>query len=486
MPNFNTIEEANDYIQNALKNGMACEQRFNIDGTITVVCRLAAGVPMEQKRAIPVNKEEIKPNLPTQTLFGEEIRPKSEEQAFFPGNVELNLPYELRDYQKEAVAFALANKHAIIEIPTGRGKSLIALAVVNELVRERPRRTLVLVPTTVLMDQWVKDGFKAAGVEASRVYAESHAWGMYTVSTYQSAVRNLEKIPQYDIIIFDEVHHLFSPEYSKILYTVLASPNASEKYLIGLTATAREYGEGKIMQQKYFPAVFSKKLEEFQTGPSRIPVIIERIPVYFTDEERAFYDSYVGTISKANRTLGPVPEWSKYIDDEDEAVRRLALAAIRDYAYMKKLLAETPQKLDAILRILQSTPGQFIIFSDSIEGIKAIENILRMHGISEGSIYSGVPEFERQEIIKGLREGRIRVLVGGNAITEGIDLPDISNVILSSLLVKSSRIPVQRLGRVLRPKEGKQVRIFLIYVTDTIEEDNARRVYDILGERRQL
>ena len=90
---------------------------------------------------------------------------------------------------------------------------------VNEIIRNKPRRTLVLVPTTILLDQWINDGFKAAGVEASAVGGGEKQWGEYTVSTYQSAIRNLEKIPSYDIVIFDEVHHLFSPEYSKILYS---------------------------------------------------------------------------------------------------------------------------------------------------------------------------------------------------------------------------------------------------------------------------
>ena len=83
-----------------------------------------------------------------------------------------------------------------------------------------------------------------------------------------------------------------------------------------------------------------------------------------------------------------------------------------------------------------------------------------------------------------MRDGTIRVLVGGNAISEGLDLPDISNVILSSMLVKSTRVPVQRLGRVLRPALGKHVKIFLVYVANTTEQDNALRIYDILGESR--
>jgi len=489
MPVFTTPEDAQRFIESQIAKGMVCEQRFGVEG-IEVYCHLNVGFgTMETlRRNANVRVVPIRP-VPEQTFLGGYEPPepeKVERQETFPQNQSLELPHELRDYQREAAAFALAHPHSIIELPTGRGKTLTALAIVNEIIRERPRRTLVLVPTTVLLDQWINDGFKAAGIEASGVGAGMRQWGEYTVSTYQSAIRNLEKIPTYDIIIFDEVHHLFSPEYSKILMTLLSSPDASRKRLIGLTATIREFGEGKIMQNRYFPDVFSKTIEDFQSGKSRIPVQIERMPVYFDEQEKEEYDKNQKIITRANRSIGPVPDWIKAAGSQDDAIRNLARSAIVAYARQKRLLTETPEKIGRIISIIQSNPGQFIIFSDTIEGIQAIENALRQNGISEGSIYSNVSAMERRRIIQGLRDGSIRVLVGGNAISEGLDLPDISNVILSSMLVKSTRTPVQRLGRVLRPIPGKHVKIFLVYVANTTEQDNAMKVYDILGEEKTL
>ncbi len=159
-------------------------------------------------------------------------------------------------------------------------------------------------------------------------------------------LKYLEKIPSYDIVIFDEVHHLFSPEYSKILYSILNAPNANQKYLIGLTATVREYGEGKILQDRYFHDVFSRTLEDFQSGKSRIPVQIERVPVYFSDEEKDEYDRYGSTVKKANHNIGPMPDWIKAAGSSDEAIRNLARSAIVAYAKQKRLLTETPEKID--------------------------------------------------------------------------------------------------------------------------------------------
>ena len=41
---------------------------------------------------------------------------------------------------------------------------------------------------------------------------------------------------------------------------------------------------------------------------------------------------------------------------------------------------------------------------------------------------------------------------------------------------------VQRIGRILRPVPGKRVKLFLVYVKNTLEEDNARNVRELIGE----
>lgn len=457
MPVFATPDEARSYILSKVEQGMTCEQKFGFEG-IEVFCRFAV-----EREATPRERKVVIPSKP-------------ERQEVFKVQQNIELPYELRSYQKQAVDFALQHRHVIIELPTGRGKTLTALGIVNALMQITPRRTLVIVPTQLLLQQWINDGFKAAGISATGVSSEGKQWGEHTVTTYQSAIRNLHLLASYDLIIFDEVHHLFSPEYRKILFALENKP-----YLIGLTATIREYGEGKELQHAYFPNIYTRTIEEFQSGESKIPVMVDMIPVEFVDDEREQYDYDQRVITKANRTIGPVPEWPKYVNSYDEALKRLSRAAISAYADQKRLLTETPDKLKEIVRIIQRTPGQFIVFTDTIDSITAIESALRNAGISEGSIYSGVKSLERARIINGLRDGTIRVLVGGSAITEGLDIPDISNAIMASMLVKSSRTYVQRVGRILRPKPGKRVKLFLIYVRNTLEEDNAKKVRDMVG-----
>lgn len=472
MPTFLTIDGAIRYIKEKLQEGLYCEQTWNIDGSISVNCRLAAANPA------PASPRPIERTRSLSVSQGQE------QNTFQPEHIglepeKLTLPHELRDYQRDAVNFAMEHKHALIEIPTGRGKTLTSLGIVNEIMAKEPRfKTLVVVPTQVLLQQWITDGFKPAGISATGVSSEGKAWGNYTVTTYQSAIRNLHMLSSYQIVIFDEVHHLFSPEYIKILYTVKMQP-----YLIGLTATIREYGDAVGLQNKYFPDVFSLTLTDFQASESsRIPIEIAEIPVTFSTMEREDYDRFQASITRANRNLGPMPDWIKYAGSPNQSVQIMARAAIKAYAEQKRLLTETPEKLDVIVNVVKSNPGQFVIFSDTIFGIETITEALNASGIPSGAIYSGVSSKERQRIITGLRDKSVRVLVGGNAITEGLDIPDMSNAILSSLLVKSSRTYVQRVGRVLRPGINKHVKLYLIYVEQTLEERNAMNVRQMLGD----
>ena len=264
MPVFATPDEARSYILSRVEQGMTCEQKFGFEG-IEVFCRFAV-----EREAIPRERKVVIPSKP-------------ERQEVFKVQQNIELPYELRSYQKQAVDFALQHRHVIIELPTGRGKTLTALGIVNALMQITPSRTLVIVPTQILLQQWINDGFKAAGISATGVSSEGKQWGEHTVTTYQSAIRNLHLLTSYDLIIFDEVHHLFSPEYRKILFALENKP-----YLIGLTATIREYGEGKELQHAYFPSIFTKTIEEFQSGESKIPVMVFRAEkmVYFVKDNQ--------------------------------------------------------------------------------------------------------------------------------------------------------------------------------------------------------
>jgi superfamily II DNA or RNA helicase len=394
----------------------------------------------------------------------------------------LNLTKNLRDYQKKATEFALKHKHSIIELPTGRGKTLVGISIVKHLTDKQPKKILVLVPTLVLMQQWVEDGFKESSVKASTVFGGKKQWSQFTVSTYQSASKHIESLPQFDIIVFDEIHHLFAPKYVDILRILMENGHGDKLHMVGLTATVRTVGNEAYIQNKYFPDRFTMKFSDFQQGSGKIPIEIKRYGVLLKGDTREEYNATARTIAIANSKFGSIVEWVKYVNSEDPKTAALARGAIKAYNKQKVLLSEIPDKIGRIKDIISKTPGQFIVFTDTIEAMHKISSLLRRSGIKNEIINSEVPLYIRGKIIQDLKAGKLRVLVGGNAITEGLDLPDIDNAIIASLLVKTPRSYVQRLGRVMRPTPGKHVKIFILYAKGTIEQTNMKIIYDELGE----
>ncbi|MGN6630539.1 MAG: DEAD/DEAH box helicase family protein, partial [Candidatus Nitrosocosmicus sp.] len=116
----------------------------------------------------------------------------------------------LRDYQKEAIeSWIRHNKRGCIVLPTGAGKTIIALKAI--IVANSS--TLIIVPTINLMEQWygaikniLKDstliGMLGGGYEEIK---------MITITTYDSAYLKSSYLGnKFKFLIFDEVHHLAS------------------------------------------------------------------------------------------------------------------------------------------------------------------------------------------------------------------------------------------------------------------------------------
>ncbi len=84
------------------------------------------------------------------------------------------------------------------------------------------------------------------------------------------------------------------------------------------------------------------------------------------------------------------------------------------------------------------------------------------------------PREEREEILDGFKAGRYLRVVTSQVLDEGVNVPDASlAVILSG--TGSGRQFIQRLGRVLRKKGGKQAKLVELVSMGTAETRTSRR-----------
>ncbi|MDC3051492.1 excinuclease ABC subunit UvrB [Bacteroidota bacterium] len=111
-----------------------------------------------------------------------------------------------------------------------------------------------------------------------------------------------------------------------------------------------------------------------------------------------------------------------------------------------------------------------------------LTNYLTKIKIKARYIHSDVDTLERVEIMQGLRKGDFDVLIGVNLLREGLDLPEVSLVVILDAdkegFLRSNRSLTQTIGRAARNVNGKSI-LYADRITDsmkkTIKETNYRR-----------
>jgi len=112
-------------------------------------------------------------------------------------------------------------------------------------------------------------------------------------------------------------------------------------------------------------------------------------------------------------------------------------------------------------------------------------------GIQVKYIHSDIDALERVDIIRDLRLGSCDVLIGVNLLREGLDLPEVSLVVILDAdkegFLRSARSLIQTAGRAARNANGR-VLLYADVVTDSIkkaiEETNRRRQIQIEYNKR--
>src|SRR5262245_41602234 len=143
---------------------------------------------------------------------------------------------QLFDYQQQAVrAWQRLDQRGIVVLPTGAGKTVVAL----EAIRVAARPTLIVVPTLDLLNQWYKRLGETFAIKIGLVGQGICDLQEVTVITYASAYRRVAEIgARFGLLIFDEVHHLTSPGWAEIARLAIAP------FRLGLTATYDSHQSG--------------------------------------------------------------------------------------------------------------------------------------------------------------------------------------------------------------------------------------------------
>ena len=377
-----------------------------------------------------------------------------------------NTHLSLRSYQKKAIEnWISAGKKGCIILPTGSGKTIIAIKLI-EIINSS---TLIVVPTLDLMEQWTKFLSKYfRKIEIGNIgKGISNITGI-TVSTYDSAfIRSSFIGNKFAFVIFDEVHHLAAPGYRTIAEQFI-SP-----YRLGLTATyEREDNLHLDFPRLVGGIVYQSSVNELTKEKHIASFIVEKRYVKLLPEEEIEYhknyDQYLSYLQELGIRYGRNGFQRLIMISGKNLYARNALLA-RNKAL--DIALNSQSKIEELRKILTENPNmRTIIFTQHNKLVYAISNEFLIPFITHKS-----SKQEREDALNGFRDGRYRVLVTSKVLDEGVDVPEAElGIIVSG--TGSKREFIQRLGRLLRTKpNNRNAKLIEIISSGTTEINTSIR-----------
>ncbi|MGO8791713.1 MAG: DNA repair helicase XPB [Terriglobia bacterium] len=351
-------------------------------------------------------------------------------------------PFALRPYQASTVeAFHAGGSSrggsGVITLPCGAGKTVVGMACMERLQSS----TLILSTSVTAARQWIGELLDKTTLGEDQIAeysGETKVVRPVTVATYQIMTwRNNRESDfvhlslfderNWGLIIYDEVHMLPAP-----VFRVTAGLQARRR--LGLTATlVREDGR----EEDVFALIGPKKAD---------------VPWKVLENQ-----GWIATASCTEVRL-PLPE----------ALRMpYAVAEARDKF---RIASENPLKLEVVREILDRHPHEpSLVIGMYLDQLRALAGPLGLPVLT-----GSTPQRRRDQLYADFRAGRIRVLAVSKVANFAVDLPEASVAIQISGTFGSRQEEAQRLGRILRPKDGRnQAHFYTIVTRDTVEQDFA-------------
>lgn len=319
----------------------------------------------------------------------------------------------------------LKHKRLIVKLPTGTGKTILALAAARKFMRaNRVKRVLWITQRKELVEQpiaklslvWPEVDFGVVRGQQDEWYARDIVF-----ATVQSASQDrrlatlLASQPGFDLVIVDEAHHACSPSHRKIL------DKFPDAIVIGLTATPGRADKRTLSEAGFTAFAFKMSIPEAIRFDYLCPYTIERHPIKGFD------------LSKCKTTDGDF--------DADEQARLAKQAHVAE---------ETARIYHERMRGLRT-----LIFCPRVDMAQDTAKALKDLGVSAEWVSEEASDEDRTQIVRDFQARRFLVLCNVGLYTEGYDDPALEAIFIQRC-TKSRGLLTQICGRVLRKAPGKR------------------------------
>lgn len=205
----------------------------------------------------------------------------------------------------------------------------------------------------------------------------------------------------------------------------------------------------------------------------RLPSALDNRPLKFTE-----FENMINQILYVSATPGKY-EKSHHLEEVEQIIRPTGL--LDPLIEVRKTEGQIDDIIGEVNSVIKN--GERILITTLTK--KMSENLtdyLKNVGIKTTYLHSDIDTIERMEIIRDLRVGKFDVLVGINLLREGLDLPEVSLVIIMDAdkegFLRSETSMIQTIGRAARNVNGRVI-MYADRITKSmdiaISETNRRR-----------
>ncbi|PTX55000.1 helicase-like protein [Melghirimyces profundicolus] len=409
---------------------------------------------------------------------------------------------------------------AILADEVGLGKTIEAGLILKEyLVRGLVKNALILVPSSLVL-QWSRELNRKFQIPAM---AQKKAWMWDRYDILVASIDTAKREPHrskvlsrhYDMLIVDEAHKLknrrtqnyrfvneIRKKYSLLLTATPVQNELSELYNLVTLLKPGQLGRQQAFSTHYIAGKRKPKNEEQLREEVRQVMIrnkrsdghihftrrnVENVPISLYPEERALYEGITRFVKDQYHNSGPIKSLLSLIILQREVCSSRDAAFLTLFKLLKKgvtgqeelppdvyrlvnLLRRVERQAkveEAVIRV-RSLKEKVIIFTE----YRATQDVILRHLAAEGIIavpYRGGFARNKKDWMMELFRNRAQVMVATEAGGEGINLQFCNHIINYDLPWNPMRVE-QRIGRVHRLGQEKDVTIYNFATQNTIEE----------------
>jgi superfamily II DNA or RNA helicase len=334
-------------------------------------------------------------------------------------------PFQERLLEQVAVSTARGRHANLLVAATGTGKTVMAAVHYARLAEKLERSRLLFVAhskeileqSLVTFRHAVRDGdFGELWVGGDTPSRWDHVFASIQ-SLSASGLNHLDPA-HFDVVIVDEFHHGAAKSYERFLGFIKPTE------LLGLTATPERADGLDVL--KWFGGRIAAELRLWDA----------------IDQGWLVPFDYYGVHDNSDLTGITWKRGKGYDPDE------LTNVYTADNAWAKLVLAQLEKRVDDLADV------KALGFCVSIAHAQFMAKVFDDHGVRAKAIWGSTPAKERKDALNELQRGDIKILFSVDLFNEGVDLPNVSTL----LLLRPTESPVlflQQLGRGLRKAEGK-------------------------------